>query len=479
MAGPYVAAADITGAGGALLADIDAIATQAAAASAQYYATTGAGLAATTNGQYFVLPGDGTTSYAKLYRNDTGSAVLAAQAMVSNVTAGNSYRIGSQFATIDATVEGSIIADGTASYPNKLGVNNTKPLVDPSWGARSNDAGYTAGVADVAGILGGYDNVNNALAGMIASQHSMIYTTADHATIFGGSLHTIMAGSAYASIYGGTSNKIEANCNYGVIVGGEANVLKTGGSTATSGHRGYIGGGAQNQVQAQYGAIFNGQLNIASGTYSSVINGQSCTAGADHSTAGGNSSTASGTYSWAFGNAVTVSGTRSWGFGDTITNAFDYASAVGFRTVTPFAGSRVTSARQRGNNAGYNQGLQFECSNETTDTTATRLSLYGATTYPTCPDNTHIVGTFHVAAVDDAGNISAWKIEFGCKKAAAGATPTQGAAPVVTALYDNIGVAAAPSINFTTDIFRVNVQGKAATNIRWTASFVGNMTKWT
>lgn len=461
----------------------DALSSYLPSLGAPFYADTAAGLAATSNDQYFQVPGDGVTSFSAVYKNNAGVAALVATSpavVAVVVTAGDSYKIGNQHSTIDSTVEGSVIADGTASYPNKLGVNNTKPVDNPAWGTRDNDTGYVAGAADVAGVLAGYDNVNNALAGLIASQHSIVYSTATHGAIFGGSLHTILAGSDYASIWGGTGHKIEADCDYAVLIGGERNTAKAGGTTATSGHRAAMLGGLQNDVQGQYGMTLSGRLNSVTVTYGSVLNGESCVVSGNHGIASGATNTVSGAYSVAHGNNCTVSGARSYAHGDTCTTAYDHTISFGLKTKAPFAGSRVFSARQRGGNEGYNQALQFECSNETTDgTTATRLSVSGSSTYPTVPDNTHVVGTFHVSAVDSAGNIAAWTITFGCKKGAAGATPTQGAAPTVTQLYDGIGVAAAPSINFTTDIFRVQVQGKAATNIRWTASFVGNMTTWT
>jgi hypothetical protein len=44
-----------------------------------------------------------------------------------------------------------------------------------------------------------------------------------------------------------------------------------------------------------------------------------------------------------------------------------------------------------------------------------------------------------------------------------------GTAP--TALIDDIGVAGAPIISAATSTFRINVQGKAATDIDWVARF--------
>jgi hypothetical protein len=50
----------------------------AALAAGNYYASTTAGLAATTNGQYFLVVGDNTTNFALLYKNEAGVATLVA-----------------------------------------------------------------------------------------------------------------------------------------------------------------------------------------------------------------------------------------------------------------------------------------------------------------------------------------------------------------------------------------------------------------
>lgn len=145
MAGPYVAAADITGAGGALLTDIDAIATQAAAASTQYYASTAAGLAATTNGQYFVVVGNGTTTYATLYKNNAGSALLVATVPDAGVINSEGYNVLSAGAVGDGVtddtlaIRAAITAAGVNGIlifpPNKtfLLTGSLTPLQGQTW----------------------------------------------------------------------------------------------------------------------------------------------------------------------------------------------------------------------------------------------------------------------------------------------------------------------------------------------------------
>lgn len=56
------------------LAEIGAV-----AANGGFYATTAAGIAATNDGEFFTVPGDGTNTYAVLYRNDSGTATEIAE----------------------------------------------------------------------------------------------------------------------------------------------------------------------------------------------------------------------------------------------------------------------------------------------------------------------------------------------------------------------------------------------------------------
>ena len=378
-----------------------------------------------------------------------------------------SYRVGSRISTMDATVYGAWIFTGTSSFPNKLGATG-KPVTEPPLGTRATDSSYVAGDADLAAIVYGYDNYCNALAASIGSMHARIFSGATHAAIFGGSLHTIDSGSDYASIWGGSGHWIEQDCDYAVMVGGLQNWAKAGASTAASGHRAAFLGGLSNIVQGQYGSCVSGNSNTISATYGTTINGQSCTVSGSHAVAAGNTVTVSGAYSDGHGNAVTVSGTRSRGFGDTLTAAYDYADAFGNGVVAPFAGSRSFSARQRGGTAGNNQSVDWTASNETTDTTTTRLSLYGSSTYPTQPASSIVNGTVWVTAVKDDGTCSSFKIDFTSERIGTG-TPTLRANSTTT-VYNGLALGTVPTMNVTTGgIYRVQVVGLSATNIRWIA----------
>ena len=360
----------------------------------------------TSNSGYYAVTTTGTitigTTEVTIASTDAGSVlrddiinndVAGVSILIRYGSADYSYLVGGEYSTVDPTVTGSWCMDGTTSFPNKLGVNNTRPSDEPATGARSDDSSYVAGGADVSAILGGYDNVLNVQAGFIASQHSMIYTGGDHASIWGGSLNTINSDCVYSIIAGGTNNTIEDRGRYAVILGGDQNLIETGASDAVAGFRAALIAGSQNTAGGRDAFIACGTGNRIDSTYSAILNGVSCTVNtdADYTLTVGNSHTlgASGSadYSVVFGVSHTVDGARGFCFGDTCTIGVGhtYSSAVGYRTSTPTIGTHVESARQRDNTVGNNQALRWTASNETTDTTTTRLPISGSSNYPVQP----------------------------------------------------------------------------------------------
>lgn len=390
-----------------------------------------------------------------------------------------SYRMGIKFGSIDDTVDGSYLFDGRNSYPNKLGVNNTKPVDDPTVVTRVSDTAYTAGTAEVAAILAGYDNVNNALAGMIASQHSMLYTGADHASIFGGSLHSIYDDADYSVILGGTNCAIEGRGRYAAIISSDACKLETGASDAESGFRGLISNSSSCTVSGRNGVILGSISSRIDSTYGSIFAGETVTlTNGTHMGAGGNSitmgGTAAATYSFAWGNDHIIDGSRAFVFGDghRIGSGHDYTVTTGYRCQTPFIGAQVHSGRQRGGTVGNNMGLDWTASQETTDTTVTRLSAAGTANYPTQAASSIVNGTVWVTGVSDAGVCSTFRIDFTSERVGTG-TPTL-RANTTTTVYNGLALGTVPTMNTTTGgIYRVQVVGLAATNIRWDARFSG------
>ena len=392
------------------------------------------------------------------------------------IVGSESYRFGIKFGSMDSTVLGSYMFDGRSSFPNKLGVNNTKPVTDPSTGARTADSAYVAGTAEVSAILAGYDNVNNALAGMIASQHSMLYTGADHASIWGGSLNTINDDTDYSTIVGGTNNTIEGRGRYAAIISGDQNKIETGASDDLSGFRSIIASSSICTASGRNAVILGSSGSRIDSTYGTILGGETVTlTNGTHMGAGGNTITMGGTasaaYSFSWGLSHTIDGARAMVFGEghVIGSGHDYASARGYRTVTPFIGSHTFSARHRGGTVGRNQAVDFTCSQETTDTTTTRLSVAGSTNYPTQPTESIVNGTAWVTGVNTAtGACSTFRIDFTSERVGTG-TPTL-RANTTTTVYNGLALGTVPTMNATTGgIYRVQVVGLAATNIAWDA----------
>jgi len=210
---------------------------------------------------------------------------------------------------------------------------------------RQTDSSYTAGTAYVSSILGGYDHLNNQIAGTIAGGGHNVLRGGDggnHATVVGGSYNTQHSG-VYAFIGGGTAN--ENRADFGTIVGGWGNWITDDNWSAAdqavilNGQEGQIqdtaygliGTGINNRVinpfsstSASHNQIINGNGNIvqtmAAGlTYSTVLNGTGNTiSGGSHNLAMGLNNNIygnSGGYNVAIGSAVNIDGTGTYGFG--------------------------------------------------------------------------------------------------------------------------------------------------------------------
>lgn len=378
----------------------------------------------------------------------------------------------------DSNVKGSLLTGGTDAYPNKLGVNNTMPIDQPTSYTRTNDTEYVDGDANVAAILAGYDNVNNALAGIIESQHSMLYKGADHASIHGGSLHTIEKGADYSTILSGTDHLIEELCRYAVIIGGEQCKIETGVDRESSGFRSIIMASILSKASGRNAVIIGGESVDIQSKHASVINSNNTTIyDGERALAVGSSikigENSFSDYSIAEGNDIQINGTRAYGRGDGHRINHTYSRAAGFRCSTNFEGMIVESTRQRSGTVGNNMSLRWSASQETTGTTTTRLSVYGSTGFPKQSDNSIVTGTVHITGVDDSGNCSSYKIDFTTQKIGA-SNPTVKASTLTT-IFDGLSLPTAPIINTTSSgIYRVQVVGLASTNIRWEASFNGH-----
>lgn len=176
-------------------------------------------------------------------------------------------------------VRGSHVQQGSKNNENIIGgVPDTvgvdaKNVIDPN----ITNAHYA--------FIGGYDNVNNALAGTLMGYHCYISDLATHGAIYGGSYHKILDGD-YAFIGGGTKNLIQNNegGNYGFLLGGNTNKLY--------GRFGGIIGGMNNRIgnetsNKDYSSVVGSYLSSIDGNYATVLNGNECKATKDYTLARG------------------------------------------------------------------------------------------------------------------------------------------------------------------------------------------------
>lgn len=334
-----------------------------------------------------------------------------------------------------ASGDASILGGGRSLAENVIGgqegnVNNT--LVSNLPADKAIDADYSV-------IIGGYDNVLNALASYVAGMHCLIREAAvgGHHAILGGSVHKINAGG-YHTVVGGTQNEISATGNASAILGGEENTIGAAAEHST------IVGGKTNQATGSFSTVVGGTNNVASGSSATVTGGNTNTAsGQAAAVVSGRVNTASQIDSTAMGNGVNTS------------NRGGAALANGF-----FAA------------AGDAQTETFVCRRATTDATVTTLGIAGGATPPTIPaDTTWLVrGTVVARNTDDAAAQSAgWTFTALVRKGPTGNAAIVGTPTITQVAADTGATTWAVAITAGVSSFNINVTGEAAKSIRWVA----------
>jgi len=211
-----------------------------------------------------------------------------------------------EFNSIDPDVGGSVITGiGWETFPNKIGFAS-KPAgtTGTNAAAWADDAGYTAATlndASVATISGGYDHVNNQIAGTIAGGgHNFIqYNAEGHSVISGGSYNWITAGRSF--IGAGTNNRLDGTIYNAVlngfsnsvlggfhneIFGGELNTINTPGY----GYNCAYGQNISMTGTTRYSVVFSVGGNMVDSARSIIMGGQALnmTTCTDSVTMGGN-----------------------------------------------------------------------------------------------------------------------------------------------------------------------------------------------
>lgn len=303
------------------------------------------------------------------------------------------------------------------------------------------------GAYDYSVIVGGYDNVNNSLASFIAGQHCLISESggagggpgAGHHSIFGGSIHKIMAGG-FHGIFGGTKNTISGTGTAASITGGINNVV--------SGDGGYssIVGGNGNTITSRYAFAAGGTRNVVSGQSASVV--------------GGNDNTASGA------SAAVVSGRGN-------VAGQDDSTAMGNNS-SPTQPGGVAFAKGQFAAVGDAQAESFVARRETTDAATASLGIAGAATTVVMPtDSAWAVRGLLIASntSDAVSQTAAWEFKLLVRRTGTGGATIVGS-PTATKIAGDAGTEAwAVAFSTGPSPLNVRVTGEAGKTIRWVCRF--------
>jgi hypothetical protein len=271
------------------------------------------------------------------------------------------------------------------------------------------DSSYVNGQGYVATISGGYDHLNNQIAGTIAGGgHNELRSGGNHATIVGGSYNVQKAG-LYSFIGGGTQN--HQSQDFGNIVGGWGNTIHSDNVAGTD--YSFIGGGTANRItDASTATILNGQNNYITNSasitpslvdHNQILNGLgNGIDGSQHTTIlNGSSVLMSGTGSFyntiLNGSSITVSGTTAHALiqGSTITVDSLSRGIIYGDLLTVGSGTHNSLIGQSGVMSGGQFNLNWGLSNVTTNTPTRTLAFGTANVITNTSTDVHLFGNSH------------------------------------------------------------------------------------
>ncbi|PIR85809.1 hypothetical protein COU14_02300 [Candidatus Kaiserbacteria bacterium CG10_big_fil_rev_8_21_14_0_10_44_10] len=299
----------------------------------------------------------------------------------------NNFAVNTDNNIIGSGITSGVIGGGGSTVGQNLIGTTTLPhyndFTPTDWAA---DTGYVDGSADVTVISGGYDNINNQLAGsIVGGGHNFIkYNVNGHSIIGGGSYNLISAGRAgifsgrqntitgaseifsfigggddnnitgsysiipggfnndlhadYAAIVGGSTNTIDANSSYAAILAGSSNTIDDGGATYTGSRALIVGGGSNLISNGDYASILGGLSNTAGHRFATVLGGRSNTASGEYSLAAGRRAIASASGAFALSDSTDADFTVSTAnvFGTRFSGGYWFTGGnVGIGTTTP------------------------------------------------------------------------------------------------------------------------------------------------
>ena len=402
-------------------------------------------------------------------------------------TGADSYVLNAADNSVEATVVSSVNLAAKTSHIGKVNGLPSGSDFNPGWSA---DSGYVAGAASYSAIIGGYDQIVNAIGSSIMlSNHSMIsYGTEGHNQIAGGSYCWISGSAGRSGIYASHDSSIQGGI-YNAILGGDGIDITTSGSynACVAGRNNSITG------TNSYNALIGGYTNTCSGAYSAILGGYSHSITNSYSAAvAGYDNTITSNYAATIGGqAHTVSATNAAAIGGhTNTVQAPYAVAFGKEVYTNNA-SGIYHGRGKLVEAGDAQTITTTMAVRTTNATLTNM---------TCTDGAFIelndtkvtTGTATVLLVGmrdgsaDGNNDGdytqvAYFVTFGffwngtngflfnaSAQTAVTSAPTLDLT-LISQTNNDFTAGAAPHIAINTGALRVKVTGIAGAKINWVA----------
>ena len=326
-------------------------------------------------------------------------------------------------------------------------------------------------------IGAGQQNKINAIESVIVGgRQNEIYGT--YSCIVGGYTNKINTGSDYSSIGGGYSNEVTGD--YVALGGGYDNTvsknystLAGGRSCSVSGFTSFVGGGYNNQATNNYGVVCGGYSNQATGTYQAFVGGgkENLASNSYATVCAGKNNTSSGGYSFVGGgeyNQTTASYSAVVG-GRYNEARKDYSSVVGLYGKASYYGEAV-QASGRFAATGDAQRSMVVLRNTTADATTTSLYLDGSSQKQVVSANTSIVFTALVIGHTDGGSASgAYKLEGAVRRPGTGTPVLVGSVTKTVLGEDSAGFDANAVIDASTGALDIQVNGTAATNMKWVA----------
>lgn len=182
-----------------------------------------------------------------------------------------------------SSLESALVAvfctQGSSGEPNRVGDDTTVMPAGTDYdvshpgdaeGYKTADSSYVAGFADYAGIIGGYDCLNNQRGGWISgSNHStLMYNANGHSYIGGGSYNWSNAGRV--AILGSTACAITGTSQYSAIVAGRESLIDDNFYSLVVGKDNVLNAGSSNLVVGT-------DLTVPAGHNNSMIMGQDAT----------------------------------------------------------------------------------------------------------------------------------------------------------------------------------------------------------